>query len=228
MPYLLKEFLKAGWILIKVVLVLAAFFLVFALVLGLITHVMDDIGSDMHGELSWAKDPETGEDIIDPETGTNLLSYRGNLYYSAGEWIQSDITDEDVQIGWKYGFPFPNVFFYTDGSEKPLYILCGSGAYTYSVYFRQDFDFRKETLIVEGTDIALTYEEAFVQRDEDEDTSYDYKSYNVTFVLETVPRLKLELYRLYKMEDTWFFMSNGERLYASDELIARLEEASLI
>ena len=81
--------------LVKTILILAAI----ALLIVAVTAIIDHIASDLHGELKLEESSDGNE---------SYLMYRGNRYYSASELLDLTSLETDVQIGWQYGFPFPN------------------------------------------------------------------------------------------------------------------------
>jgi len=125
--------------LIKVILITVSIFLGLALLIAVATPIIDHIGSDMHGELEWAESSDGDE---------RLLLYHGNTYYFSDTQIEADLTGYDVQIGWRYGFPFPNFYYYTDGSEHPLYIVVENSTRR-NVYVRSDYNINTHTFINE-------------------------------------------------------------------------------
>lgn len=207
--------------LIKTIIIIATIFVSLIIISVFATAIIDHIGSDLHGELEWKQDPESDE---------SLLQYHGNDYCSTDVWLRTDLTENDVQVGWSYGFPFSDFYYYTDGTENPLYILSGNGDKTGStrnVYIRNDYDFKKQTFIIEGTDIEFVFEEAFIKTETDVSPEDYLLGVDVIFSLKDEPRLKI-YQDLYQSGDNWYFIKDGECWFLSDELIYLLKDKSIL
>ena len=178
--------------------------------------VIDEIGSDMHGDLAWVNGPD-GED--------SLLSYHGNTYYSAGGWLDATLKSSDVEIGWQYGFPFPNFYYYTDGSDQPLYILGGSGTYAYTVYLQSGYDFKKQTYTVPGTDFEFVLEEALTLVEDPDSLNTGDICGTMEFPLKDEPRLRIELFYKRDSHGGWYLSTPDGLCRISDEVIAAMQEA---
>lgn len=184
-----------------------------------VVAVADGLSSDLHGEL---------ELVDDPDGEGSLLSYHGNTYYSAGGWLDADLKSSDVEIGWQYGIIFPNFDYYTDGSEQPLYILGGSGTYNRTVFLRSDYDFKKQTYTVEGTDVEFILEEALTKVEDPDSLVLGDICGTMEFPLKDAPRLKIALFYKRDSHDGWY-LSTPDGLYRiSDEVIHAMREAGVI
>lgn len=202
--------------LIKIMMTVAAIWVGLVLLGALATGILEWICSDMHGELEWSKSPDSDGSV---------LVYHGNSYYPTNTWLDSDITDDDVEIGWSYGFPFPNFYYYTDGTETPLCILSKGSVRTREVYIRSDYDFKKQRFGVDGTDIEFVFEEAFIQSKPD--TNGNTYLSDVVFSLKDEPRLKIYL-SLYQVGDTVYFVKNRDCWVLSESLISALKANHII
>ena len=204
--------------LMKIILIIAVVWVSLVILVAVGTLILDHIGSDMHGELKWTR-------VSDSER--SQLVYHGNNYYPTNTWLESDITDQDVEIGWQYGFLFPNFYYYTDGSENPVCILSKGSVRTREVYLRSDCDFKAEAYIVEDTDIEFVFSQGFIKSAQDmRPADYSWGT-DVVFSLKDEPRLKIYV-SLYQSDDTWYFLKNGECWILSEELASTLKSNHII
>ena len=210
----------------KILLIIGACYvslILFLVFLGIawvpVIAIADEISLDLHGELEW---------VDAPDGDSSLLSYHGNTYYSAGSWLESRLKSSDVEIGWQYGFPFPNFYYYTDGSEHPLYILTKGSPSSCGVYLRSDYDFKKQIYTVKGTDIEFVPEEALIKVEDPDSLNLGDICGTMEFPLKDKPRLKLSLAYRRDSHDGWY-LSTPDGLYRiSDELIDAMREAGVI
>lgn len=205
--------------LVKTILILAAI----ALLIAAATAIIDHIASDLHGELKWEESPDGNE---------SYLMYRGNRYYSASELLDLTSLETDAQIGWQCVFPFPNFYFYTDGTETPLYIYTVNSvtprSSTKGIYVRSYCDFKKQTYIVEGTDIEIVFEQAFTKTRNDTVFHNKHSDVHILLTLKEEPRLEISLYLDQAEDGTWFFVKNGECYVASEEFVSVLRKNNIM
>lgn len=209
---MLRKLIK---ILIKVVLILVAAVVVVAVA----TAIIDHANSIMHGELEWAESPDGDE---------GYLIYHGNSYYPSNRWLRSNLQETDVQIGWQYGFPFPNFYYYTDGTEAPLYIYSDNGGISREIFVRSDYDFKKQTYFVERTDIEFVFEEAFIQTENNTGSHNKISDVSVLLFLKDEPRLDICIFLCQADDGTWFFIKSGERYVLSDDFVSALKQNNII
>jgi len=201
--------------LVKTILILAAI----ALLIVAVTAIIDHIASDLHGELKLEESPDGNE---------SYLMYRGNRYYSASELLDLTSLETDVQIGWQYGFPFPNFYFYTDGTETPLYIYSVNSGMPRGIFVRSDCDFKKQTYIVEGTDIEIVFDQVFTKTRNDTVFHNKHSDVHILLSLKDEPRLEISLYLNQAEDGTWFFVKNGECYVANEEFVSVLKKNDII
>lgn len=168
------------------------------------------------------------EATFSPDGTESLLLYHENTYYSTHSWLTSSIIESDIEIGYSYAFCFPSFYYYTDNTENPLYILSkGSGDTTRNVYIRNDYNFKKQTFIIDNTDIEFIFEK-HLTKSEKNITPKDYISgINMFFTLKDIPRLNIHV-SLYQEEGNWFFIKDGECWLLSNDLISMLKNSSLL
>lgn len=203
---------------IKIVLITLAVMVGLFFTIGLATVIVERVNDNMHGELSWVKGPD-GE--------TSALHYYGNDYYCVDEGLYTDIIKSDVKIGWQYALPFPDFQYYTDGSKNPLYILSASGTRARAVYLRSDYDYRKQTSVIEGTDVEFVFEEVFVKAEPDVVPGASYSIIELTYCLRDAPRLKAQE-TFYRTREFWYIKKNGECWILTEEFVSVLKANQLI
>lgn len=198
---------------------IALHYCLFVMAFAPVVTIVDEISSDMHGELEWVDAPD-GEG--------SLLSYHGNTYYFAGSWLESRLKSSDVEIGWQYGFPFPNFYYYTDGSEQPLYILSKGSPSTCGVYLQSDYDFKKQTYTVNGTDLEFVLEEALTLVEDPDSLILGDICGTMEFPLKDEPRLRIELFYKRDSHNGWYLSTPDGLCRISDEVIDAMQEAGVI
>jgi len=203
---------------IKITLITLAVAVGLFLAIGLTNEISERVSDNLHGELSKIKMPDVER---------SGLHYHGNDYYWADEGMYADVIESDVKIGWQCGFPFPNFQFYTDGSENPLYILSASDTRARVVYFRSDYDLKKQKFVIEGTDVEFVFEEAFVKAEPDVIPGASYSIIELACRLKDAPRLKTEK-TFYGTRDFWYIKENGECWILREEFVSVLKANQLI
>lgn len=179
--------------------------------------VVEWITLDMHGDL----------DRVDE----NTLSYQGDLYCSSGYWFNAMSTEDDVELGWQYNFPFSTYMrYYSDTADSPLYIFCASyvGDFAFDVWFREGYDFHDQTYYVENTELEFVFSEMFIKDDGDQDRELDYKSCGtITACLKDAPRLSIYA-AIYYEDELYYIRLCGETWYLSDEFVSLLKSNGII
>lgn len=93
--------------------------------------------------------------------------YNNKLYYESEDFCAISWKDEVKEgetlhkLGWLwYMAPLAVTDFYSDEAESPDFIFDSRSA-KYSVYFREDYDYKNSELIIDGTDISITISDLF-------------------------------------------------------------------
>lgn len=171
------------------------------------------IERDMHGEMSLY------------EGG---VIYKGQKYISTNSIFNIELETDDVKLGWVYNFPFNGTArYYSYTAENPLYIFCcTTGDYASKVYLREDFDYEKESFVLEGTETEIKLAEAFVKSEHELEANLLDKC-QISLYLKDEPRLKADIY-CHWSEGKWFFRSGGECYVLSDELAEILADEGFV
>ena len=145
----------------------------------------ESLGYDIKGKIKY-------------HTEENAIEYDGIRYYTldaeaAAHYVEIyDSSDDFVLISWDNNFPFSGTIeFYAPTTEHPTYIISRPGI-DKNVYFREDYDFSADTLIVENnTNLKILLPEDCVESNvtiKDENTKY--QCFNL--ISEEQPAVKLE------------------------------------
>ncbi len=161
------------------------------------------------------------------EDETTAYVYQNNKYYAN---YMFDVTrvegirdEEDVEIGCD---AFSTFYSYTE--DHPIYMYCSSKGLI--VLFREDYDYRSDHFIIEGTDSIFLFSEAIANQPS---VQYDgFKTYptktSVRIYSETYPKIRANI--LIFLEDgKWYALFDGIDAYLlSDEFVDMLIENEII
>ncbi len=167
---------------------------------------------DMHGELE--------------QVQTGILEYRGKKYYSAGGVLDRWKIEDDVEIAWSYNFPFTWKFsYFAPTAEDPKYIFTGVH-YSDGVFLREDFDYKNQIFVLEGTDTEISLRSVFERVSytlpEDYIGNYAFKLY-----MKEDPRLFITCQCSW-YEGKWYCIRDDEFYLISDSFVEILKNKGVI
>lgn len=71
-----------------------------------------------------------------------------------------DIYTDYTVVGWKFNFPITDIAtFFSDTVDNPDFIY--TVFTSQDVWTKEDYDYKKDTFIIEGTNIGITFSDAF-------------------------------------------------------------------
>ncbi len=147
------------------------------------------------------------------------------LFYATEERYANSTNEGDVLLGWS-GFGYVNCY-YSNTAENPFFIyesrMC-------ALYFREDFDYRQASFLIEGTDESILFSDAF------EDTDFSYHMLttysnvtDMTLRLEDCPRLYIDA-KVFSHNGCWYLVGNSDTVVyqLTDAVLAMLDENGII
>lgn len=190
----------------------ALFLLICVCFLSTSCAVLEWIRGEMHGDLRYVE--------------TGILEYHGEKYYSADTVLDLWVKGDDIEIAWKYNFPFSGrLSYYADNAEDPLYIFYGYD-YAYDVFLSEDFDYRNKTFILDQTDVEVNLYDAFSKVDYELPEDY-LGNYGFELYMEEYPRLTINAQCSWS-DGKWYCIRNGKNYLLSDNFVKILKENGIL
>ena len=167
------------------------------------------------------------------EDESECLEYMNAKYYPV-ELIELKYGDsfnykEDhcgyVFLSWS-GFRWGYIdSYYSTQEENPLFIFEATST---ELYLREDFDYRSELFVVDGTDAEIAFSEAFPSVSDEWAPGGRLSDANLVMCSKTVPQLRVNL-RLLLKDGVWCGVGYNDRIFTfSEELTAILVENEII
>ncbi len=163
--------------------------------------------------------------FIEKNNGKCLL-YQENIYYEAAIFTATEYygiaNENDIELGWYYSFPF-STRFYSDKSENPLFIY---SLQSYDSFFlREDYNYLKDTFVIENTDVEIVWEDIFAS---EQDHFYFSNPIEVVLYSKQCPRIKTSL-DFVCVDGQWYLSLPDFRVWTiSNEFIKILSENGII
>ena len=163
----------------------------------------------------------------------NLL-YDNNSYYRVDDYFEvRTITDDTVfELGWYSQFPFfPDMHYYAFDEENPLFIFCDnqvSSLYNKGLYIRSDYDIQSKMFTIKDTDIEISLVSVMTKSDVAVSSITHEKYMFFKMCLIDDPRIQIDLFGPYKLNDNWYLIYSGETYILSDEFVELLKENGII
>lgn len=85
------------------------------------------------------------------------LYYESSLFFASYSWMEEGKESGNVkELGWIWYTPLlAQTVFYSDDTENPDFIF-NSRTWKHCVYLSENFDFKNNEFIIDGTDISIT------------------------------------------------------------------------
>ena len=167
------------------------------------------------------------------EDGTINIIYKDTKYIYSGEPYTFDVIEykdvdgytvvDDVLLSWNgYRYIWYIDEYYSYTADNPVYIYNERLGY---LYFREDYDYKKDTFVVDGTNAKIVFENTFeieVNRD-----SF-FSPIRCSIASEKYPEIKVYVELAY-IDDQWYVQFGSSRpCKASDEFIELLSDNGII
>lgn len=160
------------------------------------------------------------------EEGEYVAIYQDAMYHKFNLRFQVTKYDsvaeaEDVLLGWN-GWRFGYVdLYYSDTTEKPLFIY---ETRLRRLYFREDYDYHEDMFTIDGTDISFRFSNAF----EETDQYSRRRGQKLLIRSETNSRIALEL-EIITDNGPWYAVTlDGDILELSDEFESLLKDNNIL
>ena len=170
---------------------------------------------------------------IEFEDGTHCMEYMNAKYYPDDLLELKNgyrlTTEEDhygyVFLSWNGSrWAYINTYYSTQ-AENPLFIYEATST---DLYLREDFDYRSELFVVDGTDAEIAFSEAFPSVSDEWAPGGRLSDTNLVMCSKTVPQLQVNL-RLLLKDGVWCGVGYNDRIFTfSEELTAILVENEII
>lgn len=159
------------------------------------------------------------------EDKDDCIEFRGNIYYrSKVGFLANDIAatkDEYEYLGWT-GY-FHKTYIYANAKEDPVFLYLTN---TREVFFREDYNYRTDEFVIEGTDAKFRFSEAFLN------TDYGISKYtgNTKIIIASTsyPTLKVTMSVFYR-NGQWYACSRYMETHTlSDDFVSILVKNRII
>lgn len=182
--------------------------------------------------------------IQDKNGNYSHIMYKGQKYLYAGPFNDYPVTadtENDVLLSWsgeKYSVNYPdNVTRYRSyTAENPVFIYLTNldDCFIYSVYFREDYDYTKDTFVIDDTDVEIILENICSNG---QSRLYSTNNITVGVTSKQYPKITLNMKLIY-FANQWYFSfkycPSYEYYYvdpyyvASDEFVKILSQNGII
>lgn len=163
-------------------------------------------------------------DFVSLGNGTHHIEYSGEVFLPfSADFLFVEQSDEDIFLGWNGSWwGFQNQY-YSDKADNPLFIY---ETRIDCLYFHEDYDYTKDTFVIENTAAEIVWEDIFV-------FEYDEVDFvdpiNVDLYSKQCSRIKASL-KLSCIDNKWYVCLSGQNFVrsASDEFVKIISENGII
>jgi len=159
----------------------------------------------------------------------SALLYQDTLYYSTDDWFTLWTTEDDLELGQYYSFPFStNIYSYT--TDAPLYLWESRcvGDYAFDVYLKEEYNFQKQKYILNDTGIEVYFFDEITRLDYDVPTDDWIKSSDaLNLYLSNNARLKINLEIILAEDGNYYIFKDGA-WKLSEHFVNILKDNSII
>jgi len=161
-----------------------------------------ELDEDLHIELNWVDD--------------DRIEYQGNIYYHSpidflrGEKWDIEATGEYEYLGWSGSRWFYSSHIFGNTKENPVFLYSTN---TTQTLFREDYDYRIDTFLIDGTDDTFRICDDLLDLDPEEPVIAPYSEKinkaEITITSTTYPTLKANWTAYYIDDYGWFVYTNS-------------------
>ncbi len=185
----------------------------------LVVDLIDQITGDLNGELEWVELEGYDEKV---------LAYREDTYYyTTNGWLQAEINEDAILLGWQDNFFFESFEFYAYDDDNPLYIIDGAreNIESYDVLMRTDYDWKSKPFLIEDTDGEVILFQELTKRESDDAESRG--TLNLTLYLKDDPRVYFSR-TIYWTGSEWYLYYDEAYWYLSEDFVALLRTNDIL
>lgn len=141
------------------------------------------------------------------EDDITRFEYDGNVYYKPPvPFLDQFIVNEEAgyaYLGWVGSRFWYSSFVYSNSIEEPVFLYKTE---TRTTYLREDYDYRTDTFLVEGTGEVICFGEALLETDRKQTSCVNYNTQEVVLSSVKYPLLKAMWY-VYIEDNEWYAVS---------------------